>query len=121
MFRGKLGNVASSTIEVQVRHAKLIEDRRGEFLLAGSQRAVLTVSRNLHARHEQCVAHVLHLELVHRLSLNHSDHFDAGTDNKKIVHVKCEEDDDSVVVVDVYAGVGFERFKSDRDQDEIYV
>ena len=118
---GKLGTVAWNTIGVAAGHAKPIQDRLGVFLLAGSQLTVLTASRNLHAQHERYVAYVLHLELVHEFPLDLPDHFDAGTDNDKIVHVTCEDDDDSVVLIDVHAGVKLERFKFDRDQDGIYM
>ena len=58
--------------------------------------------------------------LAHQLPLDHPDNFDAVTDNEEIVHVKCEDDDDSVVLVGVHARVELERLKYDSDQDGIY-
>lgn len=66
LFRGKLGTIAWSTRGVAVCHVTLIEDRLGVVFLAIRQRTVLTVSRDMHAQHKRYIAHVGHLELVHK-------------------------------------------------------
>ena len=73
----------------------------------------------MHAQHKRYVTHVSHLELARQLSLDRLDHHDVATDHDTIVHVKRENDDDTVVVVDVDAGIRLERSTFDYDKDGI--
>ena len=71
---------------------------------------------NLHPQHERNISYVRHLEPLHQLLFNVLDDLDVSSNEKKVIHVESQDDDDAVLPVYVNTGVRLERNEPESDK-----